>query len=348
MMCLPGATSRCGHCSPTLRGRGVGCKRDHERRASDAVAFLARILVFRPPLIGEAMDTEDRIERWRDADTWPTEKSLLAMLDSQMAAFDAVRNAAPALARAAEAAADRLRRGGRLVYAGAGASGRLAVQDGVELHPTFGWPRERLCYLIAGGEAALVGSIEGAEDDATAAMAAVEALALTATDVVVAVAASGRTTFSCAVQRRARAAGALTVGVANNPGTPLLEEAEIAILLATGPEFLAGSTRMTAGTAQKIALNLFSTQTMMALGRVYQGFMVDVVPSNAKLVARAKGIVQALAGCTAGEAETFWKRAGGNLKLAVLLADGLALEEAKARLETAGGNLRQARRDDGR
>ena len=99
------------------------------------------------------MDTEDRLERYRDADTWPAERSLAAMLDSQMAAFDAVRNALPALARAAEAAADRLGRGGRLVYAGAGASGRLAVQDGVELHPTFGWPRERLCYLIAGGEA---------------------------------------------------------------------------------------------------------------------------------------------------------------------------------------------------
>ena len=175
-----------------------------------------------------------------------------------------------------------------------------------------------------------------------------DALALAASDVVVAVAASGRTTFTCAVQRRARAAGALTIGVANNANTPLLDEAEIPVLLATGAEFLAGSTRMTAGTAQKIALNLFSTQTMMTLGRVYEGFMVDVVPTNAKLVARAKGIVQALAGCTAAEAATFWERAGGNLKLAVLLADGLGLEEAKARLEAAGGNLRQARRDDGR
>jgi N-acetylmuramic acid 6-phosphate etherase len=150
------------------------------------------------------------------------------------------------------------------------------------------------------------------------------------------------------VQRGARTAGALTVGVANNPGTPLLEEAEIPILLATGPEFLAGSTRMTAGTAQKIALNLFSTQTMMALGRVYQGFMVDVVPSNAKLVARAKGIVQALTGTTPAEAAALWERTGGDIKLAVLLADGLGLTDAKARLEAAGGDLRRARRDDGR
>jgi N-acetylmuramic acid 6-phosphate etherase len=306
------------------------------------------MLVFVPPLIGDAMDTEDRLERYRDADSWPAARSLAAMLESQMAAFVAVRNALPALVRAAEAAAARLERGGRLVYAGAGASGRLAVQDGVELHPTFGWPRERLCYLIAGGDAALVQSIEGAEDDAAAAVAAAEELALGKADVVVAVAASGRTTFTSAVQRRARAAGALTIGLANNPGTPLLEEAEIPVLLETGPEFLAGSTRMAAGTAQKIALNLISTQTMIALGRVYQGFMVDVVPTNAKLVARAKGIVGALAGCAPDEAAALWTRAGGDIKLAVLLGDGLGLNEAKARLAAAGGNLRRARRDDGR
>ena len=294
------------------------------------------------------MDTEDRLERYRDADTWPAEESLMAMLDHQMAAFVAVRNALPELARAVTAAADRLGRGGRLVYAGAGASGRLAVQDGVELHPTFGWPRERLHYLIAGGGRALVQSIEGAEDDAAAAVAAVDGLALAETDVVVAVAASGRTTFTCAVQRRARAAGALTIGLANNPDTPLLEETEIPVLLATGPEFLAGSTRMAAGTAQKIALNLLSTQTMMALGRVYQGFMVDVVPSNAKLVARARGIVQALTGCGPDEAAALWQRAGANLKLAVLLGDGLGLDEAKVRLEAAGGNLSRARSDHGR
>lgn len=294
------------------------------------------------------MDTEDRIERYREAETWPAKKSIRAMLNHQLTAFTAVRDALPALAAAAEAAAARLSRGGRLVYAGAGSSGRLAVQDGVELHPTFGWPRERLRYLIAGGERALVESIEGAEDDAAAAGAAVDGLSLGDADVLVAVAASGRTTYTCAVQRRARVAGALTIGVANNPDTPLLAEAEIPVLLATGPEFLPGSTRMTAGTAQKIALNLLSTQTMMALGRVYEGFMVDVVPSNAKLVARAKSIVQALTGTTPAQAGALWERAGGDLKLAVLLADGFALDEAKARLEAAGGNLRQARSDDGR
>jgi N-acetylmuramic acid 6-phosphate etherase len=293
------------------------------------------------------MDTEDRLQRYGDADTWPAEKALAAMLDSQMAAFDAVRGALPALARATEAAADRLRQDGCLVYAGAGASGRLAAQDGVELHPTFGWPRERLHFLIAGGESALVRSIEGAEDDAAAAVAAVDQLKLGGADVVVAVAASGRTTFTCAVQRRARAAGALAIGLANNPDTPLLAQAEIPVLLATGPEFLAGSTRMAAGTAQKIALNLFSTQTMIALGRVYQGLMVDVVATNAKLVARAKGIIRELTGCAPDEAAALWRRADGNVKLAVLLADGLAPDEAKARLARAGGDLRRARADAG-
>lgn len=287
------------------------------------------------------MDTEDRLLRYRDADTWPAAESLAAMLDNQMAALVAVRNALPALGRAAEAAAARLQ-GGRLVYAGAGASGRLAVQDGVELHPTFGWPRDRLRYLIAGGEPALVASVEGAEDDAAAGVAGVDALGIGKGDVVIAVAASGRTTFTCAVQRRARGAGALTIALANNPGTPLLEEAEIPVLLATGAEFLAGSTRMTAGTAQKIALNLLSTQTMILLGRVYQGFMVDVVPSNAKLVARAKGIVQALTGCDAERAEALWRETGA-IKLAVLVQDGLTPDEARASLEAAGGNLRRAR-----
>ena len=148
------------------------------------------------------MDTEDRLERYRDADTWPAERRSRRCSTARWRRSARSGGAAGARA-AAEAAADRLRREGRLVYAGAGASGRLAVQDGVELHPTFGWPRERLCYLIAGGERALVASIEGAEDDAAAA-AAVDALALAASDVVVAVAASGRTTFTCAVQRRAR------------------------------------------------------------------------------------------------------------------------------------------------
>jgi N-acetylmuramic acid 6-phosphate etherase len=291
------------------------------------------------------MGTEERLMRYRDADVWPTAESLAAMLDSQIAAYAAVRGALAALTRAAEATAERLARGGRLIYAGAGASGRIAVQDAVELFPTFGWPVDRVLTLLAGGEQAMTRSVEGAEDDAAAGSAAMDALDVQADDVVVAVAASGRTAYTCALQRRARERGALTIALANNPGTPLLDEAEAPVLLDTGAEFLAGSTRMTAGTAQKIALNLLSTQTMMLLGRVHQGLMVDVVASNAKLVARARGILQTITGCDDDQAETLLGRAGGDIKLAVLLADGLDLDHARARLEASGGRLRDARPD---
>jgi N-acetylmuramic acid 6-phosphate etherase len=289
------------------------------------------------------MDTENRSARYRDADQWPTADSLAAMLDSQFAAFAAVRGALPDLAQAVAAAAERLRAGGRLVYAGAGSSGRIAAQDGAELHPTFGWPNERVRLLLAGGERALVEAIEGAEDDTAAAIAAARALHLTPADVLVAVAASGATRFTRAAQAEARKRGALTIGMANNPGSPLLAEAEIAVLLHTGPEFLAGSTRMAAGTAQKIALNLLSTQIMIELGRVYQGLMVHVVPSNAKLVARSQSIAAALTGASPEEAAAAFEAAGRNLPLAVLLLDGLSRVEAEARLAAAGGDLRRAR-----
>lgn len=289
------------------------------------------------------MDTEGRLQRYRDADCWPTDEGLAAMLDHQQSAFVAVRNALPALSRAVQAAAARLHETGRLIYVGAGASGRLAVQDGVELYPTFGWPDERLVYLLAGGEAALVHSREGAEDDTAAGRSEMEALAPGRADVVVAVTASGTTAFTRAALSAAAAAGALTIAMASNPAAPLLAEAEIAVLLHTGPEFLAGSTRMTAGTAQKIALNLFSTRLMTELGRVYEGLMVNVVPANAKLVDRSQRIIQVITGCEREAAAAAWKRADQDIKLAVLLLDGLDAQEASARLKEARGDLRRAR-----
>ena len=265
------------------------------------------------------------------------------MLDSQGMALFAVRQALPALAGAVTAAAARLRTTGRLVYAGAGASGRLGVQDGVELYPTFGWPHDRLATLVAGGDAALTRSVEGAEDDEAAGTAAAERLALGADDVVLSVAASGGTPYTCAVQAAARRAGALTVGLANNAGARLLQGAEHPVFLATGPEFLPGSTRMVAGTAQKIALNLFSTRLMTELGRVYRGLMVGVVPSNAKLVDRAQRIVAALTGVSAEVAANAYEAADGDIKLAVLMLDGAGRTAAQAKLDAAGGDLRRAR-----
>ena len=264
------------------------------------------------------METEAALPRYRDAETWPGEEGMAAMLENQFGAFVAVRLALPALAAAVTEAAHRLRPGqGRLIYAGAGASGRLAVQDGVELHPTFGWPADRLCYLVAGGTGALVRSAEGAEDDGPAGDQDMAALTPGADDVLISVAASGVTPYTRAVQSRARAAGTLTIALANNAGSPLLTEAAHPVLLHTGPEFLAGSTRMTAGTAQKMALNLLSTRLMTELGRVQQGLMVDMVPSNAKLVARAHRMVATLAGVPLPEAIAAWEAAGGQVRLAV-------------------------------
>ena len=245
------------------------------------------------------MDTERTLHHYRDAGTWPAEQALTAMLDNQLNAFAAVRLALPSIAIAATGAAERLRERGRLIYCGAGASGRLAIQDGVELHPTFGWPVDRLVYLIAGGRPALTSSIEGAEDDADAGGREAAAVKPCHNDVLVAVAASGTTRYTRAVQMTVGATGALTVALANNCGAPLLAMADHPVLLDSGPEFLAGSTRMTAGTAQKIALNLFSTRLMTELGRVYQGHMVDMVPGSEKLVARAKSMVAAIAGVPA-------------------------------------------------
>jgi N-acetylmuramic acid 6-phosphate etherase len=289
------------------------------------------------------MDTEKTLRRYRDAGSWPAEEGIAAMLDNQFGAFAAVRVALPALAAATTEAAKRLQNPtGRLIYAGAGASGRLAVQDGVELHPTFGWPADRLIYLVAGGDQALIRSIEGAEDDATAATRQTTALTPTPNDVVVAVAASGTTQYTRAVQQTARQAGALTIALANNPGAPLLTTADHPILLHTGPEFLAGSTRMTAGTAQKIALNLFSTRLMTELGRVYQGHMVDMVPSNDKLKDRAHRMVAAITGVPLATAAAAWN-ATRNVKLAVLMLDGLTRPEAEAALAAANGRLDRAR-----
>jgi N-acetylmuramic acid 6-phosphate etherase len=292
------------------------------------------------------MDTEKTLRRYRDAASWPAEEGIAAMLDNQFGALAAVRLAIPSLAAAATAAAERLQHPeGRLVYTGAGASGRLAVQDGVELYPTFGWPTARLVYLVAGGEPALTRSIEGAEDDAANGRHNAAALNLTPTDVVIAVAASGTTHYTRAVQQTARTAGALTIALANNPGAPLLTDADHPVLLHTGPEFLAGSTRMTAGTAQKIALNLLSTRLMTELGRVYQGHMVDMVPTNAKLIDRAHRMVAAITGASLERAACAWNEAGGSVKLAVLMLDGLTRAEAETSLNRGADRLDRARPD---
>ena len=289
------------------------------------------------------MGTETFDPRYKGLETWGEERILAALVEGQAGAVDSVRRALPQIGRAALAIAERLRHGGRLVYVGAGTSGRLAVQDGIELTPTYGWPPERLVYILAGDDAALTGSVEGAEDDEEKARAAAEGVM--PGDAVVAVAASGRTPFTVATLGEARRRGAVAVAIANNPATPLLAVADHPILLDTGPEAIAGSTRLKAGTAQKVALGLLSTLTMIRLGRTHDGLMVDLIPTNDKLRARAVRIVRHIAGVEESAARMALKAAGGHVKLAVVIARGLEAGPGSALLERHGGDLRRVLAD---
>jgi N-acetylmuramic acid 6-phosphate etherase len=265
------------------------------------------------------------------------------MIEGQFAAVAAVHAARPALERAALAIEERLRAGGRLVYAGAGTSGRLAVQDGAELMPTFNWPPERLLLLMAGGDDALLRAVEGAEDTPDEAAALIYRHRIDAKDALIAVAASGSTPFTLACLREAAARGALTIGIANNADTPLLNEADHPVWLDTGAEPIAGSTRMKAGTAQRVALTLLSSLVMIRLGRVYEGLMVDVQPSNRKLVRRSEAILAQLTGHSRDQVRDALRQAKGSVKLALLLLEGRSLDAARDALDAAGGDLRAAK-----
>jgi N-acetylmuramic acid 6-phosphate etherase len=273
-------------------------------------------------------------------DAWDVPTILASLWEGQLAAVAALGPALLALGRAVEAAAARLVAGGRLVYAGAGTSGRIAVQDAVELVPTFDWPEDRLVLLMAGGEAALLRSVENAEDRADLAAAAVADHALGVNDVLVGVAASGTTRFTVAAVRTARARGALTIGIANSARTPLLDAAEFPVAIETGAEAIAGSTRMKAGTAQKAALNLFSSAVMVRLGHVYRGQMVDMLARNAKLRARAVRMLRGITGCAEAEARVALEMADGKVKVAILIVRGMQPAEAVALLARHAGNLR--------
>jgi N-acetylmuramic acid 6-phosphate etherase len=288
------------------------------------------------------METERASPRYCDIDVWEPADILDAMIEGQFAAVAAVRSARPTIERAALAMEAQLRAGGRLIYAGAGTSGRLAVQDGAELMPTFNWPQDRLLLLMAGGKDALLRSIEGAEDAAEEAIRLVRQQRIVAKDVLLAVAASGTTPFTLACLREAKRHGALTVGIANNRGTPILDEADHAIWLDSGSEPIAGSTRMKAATAQRITLTLLSSLVMIRLGRVYEGMMVDVQAVSAKLVRRSENMLIRLTGRSSEQVRDALRRANGNVKLAVLLLHGCDAGEAGKILERAGGQLRAA------
>ncbi|HTV90817.1 MAG TPA: N-acetylmuramic acid 6-phosphate etherase [Stellaceae bacterium] len=289
------------------------------------------------------MQTERPSPRYSTIDLWSPADILDAMLEGQFAAVAAVNAARAALEQAALAVEGRLRAGGRLVYAGAGTSGRLAVQDGAELMPTFSWPFDRLVLLMAGGRDALVRAVEGAEDEVANAAQQVRRNALDSRDALIAVAASGTTPFTVACLREAKARGALTVGIANNPKTPILDEADEPVLLDTGAEPIAGSTRMKAGTAQRVALTLLSSLVMIRLGRVYEGLMVDVRATNSKLVRRSETMLAQLTGHSREQVRDALRQADGGVKLALLLLEGAEVGEARRALERSDGDLRAAK-----
>jgi N-acetylmuramic acid 6-phosphate etherase len=286
------------------------------------------------------MLTEHIDPRFVDLDSWPTADMIEAMYDGQLAACAAIRPALPAINAAVDDAAAALRRGGRLVYVGAGTSGRIAVQDGAELRPTYDWPNDRIVFVMAGGMQAVLQSVEGAEDDEAKGAEAIADAKIDEGDVVIAVAASGTTPFTVGALHCARERAALCIAVANNRGAPLFEPAHHRILIETGTEVLAGSTRMQAGTAQKIVLNLFSTAVMVKLGRVYRGLMVSMRASNAKLLRRAEIIVAQIVGCDENDAAKLVERAEGDVKVAILLGLGWEQADAIAALLRHEGNLR--------
>jgi N-acetylmuramic acid 6-phosphate etherase len=287
------------------------------------------------------MATEEVDPRFADLDAWPLTSAMEAMWEGQLAAVAAIGHALPAITAATEAAKAALGDRGRIVYVGAGTSGRVAVQDGAELTPTFAWPSERVRFIVAGGDSAFVTSIEGAEDDVDDAVAQIDAAQLTSHDVVIAVAASGTTPFTVAALQQAGSFGAVTIAVANNPGTALLASAKFPILIETGPELIAGSTRMKAGTAQKVVLNLISSGIMLRLGRVYRGMMVNMPPTNAKLKRRAEAMVAQIAHCDQSHAASSLEQADGDIKTAVLLALGVDRVDAETILKSCDGNLRR-------
>jgi N-acetylmuramic acid 6-phosphate etherase len=287
--------------------------------------------------------TESPSDEHTDLDLYPTLDLVQALADDQHQAVQAVIAAAPVLALAVEAALPRLEAGGRLVYVGAGTSGRLGLLDSVELNPTFSWPPERAVALMAGGRTALVAAVEGAEDDAAQGAADVRLAQVDARDVVLLIAASGSTPYVLGALEAARSAGALTLGLANNAGSPLAAQAEFGILLDTGAELVSGSTRLKAGTAQKIALNTFSTALMVRLNKVYGNLMVDLRATNAKLRRRALALTVRASGADELAAERALRDSGFRVKVAlVALRAGVDVHVASDRLDACGGSVRAA------
>jgi len=285
--------------------------------------------------------SQERLEASLDIDRRSAREIVRIIQEQDALVAAAVAAEADRIAHAIDQIADRLSHGGRLFYAGAGTSGRIAMLDASELPPTYGIDPSLVRVLMAGGDRAFFQAVEGAEDDEEAAIAAVNA-EVKAEDAVVGVAASGTTPYTVAAIRRANMLGALTVAVTSNPDSPLASEADIAIAPQTGPEVIMGSSRMKSGTAQKLVLNALSTGVMILLGRVYSNLMIDMPATNEKLRGRAVRMVELAAGVPRPVAVQAIREAGGNVKLATVMAKKkLTRDEAVSLLDAHHGNLRE-------
>jgi N-acetylmuramic acid 6-phosphate etherase len=284
---------------------------------------------------------DERLEASLDIDRRSSLEIVRIIQEQDRCVADAVAREAERVAHAIDQIVERLSHGGRLFYAGAGTSGRIAMLDASELPPTYGIDPSLVRVLMAGGERAWSAAVEGAEDDEEAAVACVNQ-EVRAEDALVGIAASGTTPFTVAAVRRANMLGALTVGVTSAPGSPLAREVDIAIVPQTGPEVIMGSTRMKGGTAQKMVLNTISTGVMIRLGHVYSNLMIDMPATNEKLHDRAVRMVEMAAGVTRPTAVQAIRDADGNVKLAAVMAGKkVAAGEARQLLERHRGNLRE-------
>jgi N-acetylmuramic acid 6-phosphate etherase len=289
------------------------------------------------------LTTEQRNPRSAELDTLSSLEfvELVNREDAGIAA--AVAAEAPRIAEAIDRIAASLGAGGRLIYVGAGTSGRLGVLDAAECPPTFGTEARQVVGLIAGGSAALTRAVEGAEDSAEQGAIDLQAIAVSAKDTVVGITASGTTPYVIGALSRAAAAGAGTVGITCNRESPVASMADIGIRVVTGPEVLAGSTRMKAGSATKMVLNMLSTGAMVRLGKTFGNLMVDLQAGNRKLKSRSLRIVEEATGLSPEESGTLLDAAGGNLKLAIVCGRlGIDADEAARRLRDAGGRVRTA------
>jgi N-acetylmuramic acid 6-phosphate etherase len=290
--------------------------------------------------------TEGRVEEHADLDLRPTRELVELMNDEDATVAAAVREAAAPLAAAIDGIVKRMERGGRLVYVGAGTSGRLAAVDAAECGPTFGLRPGLVVAIVAGGVDAIAVAQEAAEDDADAGAADLARAGVSAADAVVAISASGGTPYVVGAARAAADAGALTIGVVCAPDSELGRVVEHEVVAVTGPEVIAGSTRMKAGTAQKLILNTISTVTMVRLGKTFGNLMVDVVASNSKLRARARRTVVQATDAPPEEVDAALDAARGDAKVAIVsLLAGVSAEEARLRLKAASGSVRRSLKD---